>query len=114
MYNAAPPIQPAPHQQYTTEEEGHNERKRRSWTLPIIIVVLVIALAVGLGAGLGVGLHKKSSSSSSATTHALASDYTIGGALNPAYYTTSGAFNGSGIALASQSFDGGDEGALVM
>ena len=30
--------------------------------------------------------------------------YSIGGGIDPAYYTTSGAFNGSGIALAAQSF----------
>ncbi|KAF2718068.1 hypothetical protein K431DRAFT_142310 [Polychaeton citri CBS 116435] len=44
--------------------------------------------------------------------------YTVGGALNPSYYTTEGAFNGSGIALASQSFseslEGGTQGSLVM
>ena len=44
--------------------------------------------------------------------------YLIGGALNPAYYSTTGAFNGSGIALASQSFatdlQTGTQGSLVM
>jgi hypothetical protein len=33
-----------------------------------------------------------------------ADPYAIGGAINPEYYTSKGAFNGSGIALASQSF----------
>jgi hypothetical protein len=33
-----------------------------------------------------------------------ADSYAIGGAINPEYYTSKGAFNGSGIALASQSF----------
>ena len=45
-------------------------------------------------------------------------EYLIGGAINPAYYTDVGAFNGSGIALASQSFATalaeGTQGALVM
>lgn len=31
-------------------------------------------------------------------------DFLIGGAINPAYYSTTGAFNGSGIAIASASF----------
>ena len=42
----------------------------------------------------------------------------IGGAINPQYYSTAGAFNGSGIALASQSFSEdiqtGTQGTLVM
>lgn len=41
---------------------------------------------------------------SSATPTGTSDPYAIGGALDPAYYTTEGAFNGSGIALASQSF----------
>ena len=31
-------------------------------------------------------------------------NYTIGGALDPRYYSTTGAFNGSGIALGSSDF----------
>jgi hypothetical protein len=50
-----------------------------------------------------------SSSSTSSTaapsaTSTVNPEYAIGGAINPAYYSTSGAFNGSGIAFASQSF----------
>ncbi|KAK4502250.1 hypothetical protein PRZ48_005675 [Zasmidium cellare] len=45
-------------------------------------------------------------------------EYLIGGAINPAYYSDDGAFNGSGIALASQSFSrelqDGTQGSLVM
>lgn len=41
---------------------------------------------------------------SSATPTGTSDPYAIGGALDPAYYTSKGAFNGSGIALASQSF----------
>lgn len=44
--------------------------------------------------------------------------YSIGGAIDPSYYTQTGAFNGSGIALASQSFtkdlDSGTQGSIVM
>lgn len=45
-------------------------------------------------------------------------EYLIGGALSPKYFATTGAFNGSGIAVASQSFSSstsnGNSGALVM
>lgn len=87
--------------------------------------MIAIALGVGLGVGLGVqNKHKSSSSSPSATTSAsggaptsspaLSSDYYIGGALNPSYYSKTGAFNGTGLALASQSFGSGDYGELVL
>lgn len=57
-------------------------------------------------------LSSSATPSSSATTSpaatpsptANADPYAIGGAIDPNYYTTRGAFNGSGIALASQSF----------
>jgi len=66
-----------------------------------------------------------STSTASATASPTASptapanaEYLIGGALNPTYYSTSGAFNGSGIALASQSFatnlQTSTQGSLVM
>jgi hypothetical protein len=41
-------------------------------------------------------------------------DFSIGGALNPQYYSTAGAFNGTGLALASQSFGQDDRGEIVM
>ena len=45
-------------------------------------------------------------------------DLLIGGAINPAYYSTTGAFNGSGIAVASQSFsidaDDSSEGTIFL
>lgn len=91
------------------------------------VLTLILVLAVGLGAGLGAGLGTKHHSSKSSATPSASStsaapsatststsDYAIGGALNPAYYTNKGAFNGSGIALASQSFGVNDYGALVM
>ena len=44
------------------------------------------------------------SSATPSSPTGVADPYAIGGAINPEYYTTRGAFNGSGIALASQSF----------
>lgn len=49
---------------------------------------------------------QSSSASPTSTTAPTATDnpYAIGGAISSQYYSTEGAFNGSGIALASQSF----------
>jgi hypothetical protein len=45
-------------------------------------------------------------------------EYLIGGVIDPSYYSQTGAFNGSGIALASQSFardlSQGTQGAIVL
>ncbi|KAI9782881.1 MAG: hypothetical protein M1816_001662 [Peltula sp. TS41687] len=95
-----------------------------------ILLALVLLLLVGLGAGLGAGLgtKKKSSSSSPAAAAPVSSNsstrpvpvapgdprYSIGGSLDPAYYSKKGAFNGSGIALASQSFEGSEHGSIVL
>ena len=40
--------------------------------------------------------------------------YDIGGALSPSYYSTDGAFNGSGIALATSTFDQSGYGSINM
>lgn len=80
------------------------------WPLLAAAFAIVIGLAVGLGVGLGVK-HKTRKAS---TTLAKSSDYYIGGALDPAYYSKEGAFNGSGLALSSQSFGSGEYGELVL
>lgn len=41
-------------------------------------------------------------------------DFYVGGALNTQYYSTAGAFNGTGLALASQSFGQDDHGEITM
>jgi hypothetical protein len=76
-----------------------------------VAVVLILALAIGLGVGLS---RKSSGSSASATSSAPGSSFTgdpdlyIGGAIKPEYYSTKGAFNGTGIALAGESWLGTD------
>lgn len=92
-------------------------RKASFYWMLAAIALVIIALAVGLGAGLGIKDHHASASapnSSTPFTTTADSQYYIGGALNPAYYSAEGAFNGSGIALASQSFGEGDQGELTM
>ncbi|KAI6884843.1 hypothetical protein KC355_g21792, partial [Hortaea werneckii] len=130
---AAPPQPPRPHRR--AEELPP---RRRLCGLPeksfYLLLAAVIATAIALGVGLGVGLgskHERSSSASASVLPAPTStqptpsptatenaDYLIGGALHPSYYSTTGAFNGSGIALASQSFatdlQTGTQGSIVM
>lgn len=86
-------------------------RRALFWSLLAAAFATVIGLAIGLGVGLGVK-HKHKESSS--PTVAESSDYYIGGAIDPAYYSREGAFNGSGLALASQSFGSGEYGELVL
>lgn len=84
-----------------------------------IFIVSTLALAVifALGAGLGIGLHKDalsnaaapdtsvpvSSSSTAAGTSPTSAQYRIGGSIDASYYSRQGAWNGTGIALSSQS-----------
>ncbi|RMY31329.1 hypothetical protein D0866_07363 [Hortaea werneckii] len=130
---AAPPQLPRPNRR--AEEIPP---RRRLCGLPersfYLLLAAVIATAIALGVGLGVGLgskHERSSSASASVLPAPTStqpalsptatenaEYLIGGALDPSYYSTTGAFNGSGIALASQSFatdlQTGTQGSIVM
>ncbi|KAK5127916.1 hypothetical protein LTR85_005033 [Meristemomyces frigidus] len=127
---------PQPHP-YQPPQEQEQPGKRRLCGMPAklfyALLAAVLGLAIGLGVGLGVGLGMKKSSSNTApppstspsstsaaptATPTVDPEYLIGGALSPAYYSTAGAFNGSGIALASQSFvnnlNTGAHGNLVM
>lgn len=79
-----------------------------------ILLATALVIAIGLGVGLGVGLGTKHKDKNSSPESAPSSDYYIGGALDPAYYSKEGAFNGSGLALASQSFGSGEYGELVL
>ena len=71
-------------------------RKKR-WLL--LLLALVAIIAIGVGVGLGVGLTRNKSKSSSN---------------GKPIYSTTGAFNGSGIALASESFASSGYGSIVM
>ncbi|THY23556.1 hypothetical protein D6D00_06143 [Aureobasidium pullulans] len=86
----------------------------------LFLLLLVAALlgAIGVGLGVGLGTKRKNESPAQVTTNTTtpgnSSDYLVGGALDPAYYSLEGAFNGSGLALASQSFGSGEYGELVL
>ncbi|KAL2038406.1 hypothetical protein N7G274_008745 [Stereocaulon virgatum] len=82
------------------------ERRKRPWLF--LIIGAIACLVIGLAVGLGVGLTRKS------TTTAPPKTLPSSGGANSSYLSTVGAFNGSGIALASQSFSSGGYGSIVM
>ncbi|KAK4946672.1 hypothetical protein LTR66_014256, partial [Elasticomyces elasticus] len=135
QYNQSPPFNNAPyqpHEQQQQQQQQQQPQKHKSrvcglrpalfWSLLVLAILAIVALGVGLGVGLGMKHSSSSSASSTASATAAAPtsvptgdpDYYVGGALNPAYYSKKGAFNGSGIALASQSFDTTGYGSIVM
>ncbi|KAL6714175.1 hypothetical protein ACLMJK_008669 [Lecanora helva] len=87
------PYHPPPENDGRASKSGSGKRK---WLLALLALLVIIAIA--LGVGLGVGLTRKNSTSTS----------------NKAELSTIGAFNGSGIALASQSFASAGYGSIVM
>lgn len=89
-------------------------RKAVFWAL-VIIALVVVALAVGLGVGLSSRQFDEASSSATSdptTSSEIAPSATpgltemdqIGGSIDTAYYSTSGAWNGSGIVHLWQNF----------
>ncbi|KAF1933027.1 uncharacterized protein M421DRAFT_53755 [Didymella exigua CBS 183.55] len=81
-------------------------KKRTFWMLTGCVVFWLMALAVGLGAGLGIGLSKKNNNE--VKVDPFCRDHPklcIGGSLNAEYLSKKGAFNGSGIALAGESWN---------
>jgi hypothetical protein len=97
----------------------------------LVSVAAVCALAVGLGVGLNElhndgtsksttpsGSEGTSSTSTGLSTSPTSAENRIGGSIDAAYYSQEGAWNGTGIALAAQSFPTGvgdaPLGSLVM
>ncbi|UPX14119.1 uncharacterized protein EKO05_0004610 [Ascochyta rabiei] len=84
-------------------------KKRTFCLLMGCVVFWLIALAVGLGAGLGIGLKKKGGNEVQSDPFCREHPrLCIGGALNAEYISKKGAFNGSGIALAGESWNPND------
>lgn len=103
----------SPPQTYTPIPEKPKVKRicriRRRWFFVILLSVLTMMI-VGLGAGLGTGLAK----SRGANTPNATSAYNIGGSLDARYYSKAGAFNGSGIALNTQTIGTGGESDLIL
>ena len=85
------------------------------WSV-LVILLFAIALAVGLGVGLtsrksdsaptpsSTPATTPSSTTESSATPTASKQLQIGGSIDPSYYSTSGAWNGSGIAYVWQNF----------
>jgi hypothetical protein len=69
------------------------------WCLGLTALISVILIAVAVALGVFFGTRHSHSSSP-----AIDSNITIGGALDPQFFSTTGAFNGTGVALASFNF----------
>lgn len=110
-----------PHWQESTRHEPNKSvrlfgmKRTVFWSL-LVGALLVVALAIGLGVGLTSRQSDETASTSPASDNASSSapepsaDPTenrqlhIGGSIDPSYYTTSGAWNGSGTAYIWQNF----------
>ncbi|KAF2133634.1 hypothetical protein P153DRAFT_282218 [Dothidotthia symphoricarpi CBS 119687] len=79
-------------------------KKRTFFILLICVLIWLVALGVGLGVGLSLGLKKKANDKIDPFCRTNPK-YCVGGALNSQYLSKKGAFNGTGIALAGESWD---------
>ena len=122
-YKAYPIAAPSSPQQATPPVAGKGIcRLPKKWVFAIALLLLcsIIAIAVSLGVVLGTRHTHTSQSaptppsatSTSSPTPTGDPDYSIGGAYSPEYYSASGAFNGSGIAIASVNF--GDDASIYV
>ncbi|QDS76051.1 hypothetical protein FKW77_005520 [Venturia effusa] len=100
---------PEEDEKYPVHPEGQPvEKKRRrvcGTDIPLWLglTAFLVAIAVGLGVGLGVGLTRTKTSHPSMSINSHS---------NPAHLSRTGAFNGSGLALASYSFGSGGYGVI--
>lgn len=100
----------------------HREVCGMRMKLLIIILAVGTVFVLGLAIGLGVGLSSKDSGEQSAepgdtapspsTSPPVQEAFSIGGGLNDSYYSTKGAWNGSGIAYNWQTFSSDLQGQL--
>ena len=107
--------------QVWADQPQHNnekvQKKRpvwKKWWFWLILLLLIIAIAVGVGCGVALGTKKSNKPAPPAATNGTTPTNTttpdnpnvdiqtsIGGQINNAYYSESGAWNGSGIAIAA-------------
>ncbi|KAI4114233.1 MAG: hypothetical protein LQ338_008028, partial [Usnochroma carphineum] len=94
------------------EPTTHKTLQQKKWIFGALAILTCIAIA--LGVGLGVGLTRNHGSNTKLTSSPAIIPQEPGNATAPSTLSRTGAFNGSGIALASQSFDAGGYGSIVM
>ncbi|XP_014554514.1 hypothetical protein COCVIDRAFT_104758 [Bipolaris victoriae FI3] len=98
--NAPEPVVPPP-----KEERKCGLKKRTFFILLGVIILAIVGLALGLG--LGLGLKNNDSDSPADPFCRKNPELCIGGALSAKYVSKKGAFNGTGIALAGESWNQG-------
>lgn len=90
------------------EEKQQQEQRKpfyKRWLFILVVVALIIFIAVGVA--LAVVFVRKNNNNSGpnagigSNKHGVNLNTSIGGQINDAYYSKSGAFNGSGIAIAA-------------
>lgn len=89
-------------------------RKRTFFILVGCVLIWILALALGLGLGLGLGLKKNNSSDGADPFCREKPQYCVGGALDAKYLSTTGTVNGTGIALAGESWSAGQKRVFTL
>lgn len=103
--------------QVWTEQQHFSEKPQKKpvykrWLFILLIVGLIIIAAIAIALGVVLGTKKNNSSNNSSPGSSTGSgsngnnpnvdiNISVGGQINNAYYSKSGAWNGSGIAIAS-------------
>lgn len=106
-------------------KSGTKTRKVCGMRIKMLIILLAVGTVfiLGLAIGLGVGLSSTKDSSepssepsdsvpSPSTSPPVQDAFSIGGGLDESYYSTKGAWNGSGIAHSWQTFSSDEEGPI--
>ncbi|KAL8709878.1 MAG: hypothetical protein Q9220_005494 [cf. Caloplaca sp. 1 TL-2023] len=118
QFASSEPVEKEYYTRYHTDPEVHVESTRKplqqkKWLFGLLAILTYIA--IGLGVGLGVGLTRNDGSNEEANAPPSGTNPPgSSGVGAPSTLSRTGAFNGSGIALASQSFASGGYGSIVM
>lgn len=98
------------HEDFLEEEERSKKPLYKRWKFILAIVGLLVLVAVGVGLAATFisrrgGSRSKSSTRIGKNNPNVDLNKSVGGYINDAYYSTSGAWNGSGIAVAAANTD---------
>ncbi|PZD40640.1 hypothetical protein A1F97_04973 [Pyrenophora tritici-repentis] len=104
-YDAPEAAEPLPSIPTGPKDKRTCGMKRRNLAILLGFIVIAI-LALALGLGLGLGLQKDSDEIKNPVCRKNP-EFCVGGALNEKYFSKRGVFNGTGIALAGESWNKG-------
>lgn len=113
-----PQVWPDNHHHQQPQEQAKKRPFYKRWWFWLIIIACIIIIAVAVACGVVFGTKKSDKGSdpdvetsssggngTSGTNTNADPDTSVGGYLNSAYYSESGAWNGSGIAIAAANMD---------